>query len=46
MHAPRRGQKVRVSDLSGDYWKRHYLAAKRILPETLAKADLPGRRYE
>ncbi|MCP8464783.1 C40 family peptidase [Pseudomonas sp. ZM23] len=46
VHAPRRGQKVRVSDLNGDYWKRHYLAAKRILPETLAKADLPGRRYE
>ncbi len=43
VHAPRRGQKVRVSDLSGDYWKKHYTAARRILPETLAKADVGGR---
>ncbi|PJI51096.1 MAG: hypothetical protein CTR55_02005 [Pseudomonas sp.] len=42
VHAPRRGQKVRVSDLDGDYWKRHYTAARRILPETLAKADVGG----
>lgn len=46
VHAPRRGEKVRVSDLNGDYWKRHFLAARRVLPETLAKADLPSRRYD
>ncbi|MCJ1887792.1 C40 family peptidase [Pseudomonas sp. LA21] len=46
VHAPRRGQKVRVSDLNGDYWKRHYTAARRILPETLAKADVGGRSFD
>ncbi|KAF1052539.1 MAG: Murein DD-endopeptidase MepH [Stenotrophomonas maltophilia] len=40
VHAPRRGQKVTVANLNDSYWKRHYLAAKRVLPETLAKADL------
>ncbi|CDF85395.1 C40 family peptidase [Pseudomonas sp. QL9] len=46
VHAPRRGQKVKVANLNDKYWQRHYLAAKRVLPETLAKADLPGHRYE
>ncbi|MCY1424964.1 Murein DD-endopeptidase MepH precursor [compost metagenome] len=47
IHAPRRGKNVRVSDLNGSYWKRHYIAGKRVLPETLAKADLPSaHRYE
>ncbi|MCY1259990.1 Murein DD-endopeptidase MepH [compost metagenome] len=47
IHAPRRGKNVRVSDLNGKYWKRHYLAAKRVLPETLASADLPSsHRFE
>lgn len=36
VHAPRRGRKVRVSDLSSSYWERHYLADKRILPTTPA----------
>ncbi|MED5612030.1 MULTISPECIES: C40 family peptidase [Pseudomonas] len=46
VHAPRRGQKVKVANLNDKYWQRHYLAAKRVLPETLAKADLPGNRFE
>lgn len=45
VHAPRRGQKVKVANLNDKYWQRHYLAAKRVLPETLAKADL-GQRFE
>lgn len=46
VHAPRRGQRVKVANLNDKYWQRHYLAAKRVLPETLAKADLPGNRFE
>ncbi|SDH93726.1 C40 family peptidase [Pseudomonas panipatensis] len=46
VHAPRRGEKVKVANLNDSYWTRHYLAAKRVLPTTLAKADLPGHRYE
>ncbi|MDF3931795.1 C40 family peptidase [Pseudomonas citronellolis] len=46
VHAPRRGQKVKVANLNDKYWQRHYLAAKRVLPETLARADIPAHRYE
>ncbi|MBM7062361.1 C40 family peptidase [Pseudomonas sp. UL073] len=32
IHAPRRGKKVTISDLSKPYWKKHYALAKRVLP--------------
>ncbi|WP_049312939.1 C40 family peptidase, partial [Pseudomonas aeruginosa] len=44
VHAPRRGKKVRVSDLNSSYWKRHYLAGKRILPTTLAQVESTRKR--
>ena len=43
-HAPRRGKKVRVSDLNSSYWKRHYLAGKRIPPTTLAQVESTRKR--
>lgn len=43
VHA-RRGKKVRVSDLNSSYWKRHYLAGKRILPTTLAQVESTRKR--
>ncbi|WP_299260057.1 C40 family peptidase [uncultured Kushneria sp.] len=31
VQAPRTGENIRVSSLSGNYWQRHYLGARRLL---------------
>ncbi|ARS52917.1 hypothetical protein B9G99_08510 [Kushneria konosiri] len=31
VQAPRTGENIRISSLSGDYWQRHYLGARRLL---------------
>lgn len=33
VHAPRRGTKVRIDRLNNSYWQRHFLLAKRVVPE-------------
>ncbi|RJG12467.1 peptidoglycan endopeptidase [Pseudomonas cavernicola] len=34
IHAPRRGKNVTIDTLNKPYWKRHYVLAKRVLPNT------------
>lgn len=43
VHAPTRGSKVRVDNLSDKYWARHYVAARRYI-ETPVDTPKPGIR--
>ncbi len=33
IHAPRRGKRVSIDNLSKPYWQKHYVVAKRVLPK-------------
>ncbi|CAM3647792.1 Murein DD-endopeptidase MepH [Pseudomonas reidholzensis] len=33
IHAPRRGKRVSIDQLSKPYWQKHYVVAKRVLPK-------------
>ncbi|MCY1422636.1 NlpC/P60 family protein [compost metagenome] len=32
IHAPRRGKRVSIDTLNKPYWQKHYVVAKRVLP--------------
>ena len=40
IHSPSAGSRVRVERLDADYWKRHYLTARRVLEEPPCDLDL------
>ena len=40
IHAPRRGKRVSIDQLSKPYWQKHYVVAKRVLPKDQASQAL------
>ncbi|MBH3437719.1 MULTISPECIES: C40 family peptidase [Pseudomonas] len=39
IHAPRRGESVRIDHLSRPYWKTRFASAKRVLPQMVATSE-------
>ena len=42
IHSPSAGSRVRIENLEADYWKRHYMTARRVLEEPPCNLDLYG----
>jgi cell wall-associated NlpC family hydrolase len=42
IHAPRRGESVRIDRLSQPYWKTRFASAKRVLPQMIATSEQPS----
>ncbi|WP_295640138.1 C40 family peptidase [uncultured Mailhella sp.] len=42
IHSPSAGSRVRIENLEADYWKRHYMTARRVLEEPPCDLDLYG----
>lgn len=40
IHSPSAGSRVRIERLDADYWKRHYMTARRVLEEPPCNLDL------
>lgn len=43
IHAPRRGKRVSIDNLSKPYWQKHYVVAKRVLPKEQQQLALAKR---
>ncbi|MCY4127491.1 MAG: C40 family peptidase, partial [Pseudomonas sp.] len=43
IHAPRRGKRVSIDNLSKPYWQKHYVVAKRVLPKEKQQLSLAKR---
>ncbi|MBA6114347.1 C40 family peptidase [Pseudomonas putida] len=43
IHAPRRGKRVSIDNLSKPYWQQHYVVAKRVLPKDQQQLALAKR---
>jgi cell wall-associated NlpC family hydrolase len=43
IHAPRRGKRVSIDNLSKPYWQKHYVVAKRVLPKDQQQLALAKR---
>lgn len=43
IHAPRRGKRVSIDNLSKPYWQKHYVVAKRVLPKERQQLSLAKR---
>ncbi|MFJ4052271.1 MULTISPECIES: C40 family peptidase [Pseudomonas] len=43
IHAPRRGKRVSIDNLSKPYWQKHYVVAKRVLPKQPQQLALAKR---
>lgn len=43
IHAPRRGKRVSIDNLSKPYWQKHYVVAKRVLPKDQQQLSLAKR---
>jgi murein DD-endopeptidase len=43
IHAPRRGKRVSIDNLSKPYWQKHYVVAKRVLPKAPQQLALAKR---
>ncbi|WP_028632041.1 C40 family peptidase [Pseudomonas parafulva] len=43
IHAPRRGKRVSIDNLSKPYWQKHYVVAKRVLPKEQQQLNLAKR---
>ncbi|WP_449430730.1 C40 family peptidase [Pseudomonas putida] len=43
IHAPRRGKRVSIDNLSKPYWQKHYVVAKRVLPKDQMQMSLAKR---
>ncbi len=43
IHAPRRGKRVSIDNLSKAYWQKHYVVAKRVLPKASQQLNLAKR---
>ncbi|TWI58398.1 cell wall-associated NlpC family hydrolase [Pseudomonas duriflava] len=44
IHAPRRGENVRIDHLSKPYWQKRFASAKRVLPQTIASSETARTR--